>query len=96
MNGPDAYVPFPATVTVEDPSGAPEHAASFGPNAVNVIVPVGLLTPPERTPESLIVPPAGTDPDAVVTIAGVAFVTVTDSFAAPHPEVAGPLFPSPL
>jgi hypothetical protein len=83
------------TVTVDVPNGVLVQVASFGPNAVNVIVPVG-ADPPARTPESLIVPPDGTDDDAVVVTVGEDFVTVTASPGAPQADVAAALFASPL
>jgi hypothetical protein len=86
---------LPVTATVELATAAPVQVGLFGPNSPNVIVPVG-LNPPDRTAESLTGLPAGTEPDAVVTIAGDTGPTAEDSFAAPQPDVTGALFESPL
>jgi hypothetical protein len=91
------YVPFPLTVTVEVCAavGVPVQVGLFGPNTVNVIVPVG-LKPPDNTPESLTVPPAAVpEAEAVVTIAGAAGPTVTASPDAPQADVTDVLFESP-
>jgi hypothetical protein len=96
-NGPELYVPFPVTVTVEVCAavGVPVHVGLFGPNTVNVIVPVG-LAPPDSTPESLTVPPAAVpEAEAVVAIAGVAGASVTASPGAPHADTTAALFASP-
>ena len=93
-SGPDGYVPFPLTVTVDVATATPVHPALFGPNSENVIVPDG-LNPPDSVAESLIGLPAGTEPEAVVTIAGVTAVTADVSPASPQPVVMPALFESP-
>ena len=95
MKGPDGYTPLPATVLVLVKAAAPVQVALAGPNALKVMVPVG-LKPPDRVAESEIGPPTVTGPAAVVTMAGVARVTVVLSPWAPHALTTGLLLMSPL
>jgi hypothetical protein len=81
--GSDVYTPLPITVLVDEKSAAPAQLGSEGPKSRNVMVPVG-LNPLARVALSLIVPPAGTEGEASVVIAGVAGVMTERSAGSSH------------
>ena len=95
VKGSDGYTPLPATVLVEVKIGVPVQVGLAGPNRVKVMVPVG-ATPPDRVALSEMVPPTCTGAEAVVTMAGVALLTVEVSFWAPQALTTGLLLASPL
>ena len=68
---------------------------ALGPKASKVTVPVGAL-PPLTVAESVMAPPGELFVVAVVTIVGVALVTVEVSPASPQAVAAGALLASPL
>jgi hypothetical protein len=89
---PEEAVP-PVSVPFVVEIGGPAHVASAGAKSSKVTMPVG-ERPPVSVAESETLPPAGTEPDGVVAMDGVAFVTTTGSL--PHGEVAELLLASPL
>jgi hypothetical protein len=70
------------------------HAVSPGAYKSKLMLPVG-LTPPANVAVSLMVPPTVTAPEAVVPMAGVAALTMTDSPGALHSDTAPALLASP-
>ena len=72
---PDDAVPLPDTVPVRVAIGVVQ-VVSPGAYSRKVTSPVG-ENPPVSEAVSEMFPPAGTDPEGVVVMAGVALVTVT-------------------
>jgi hypothetical protein len=68
------------------------QVGSSGANSWKVTLPPG-FRPPETVAVSETVPPAGTEPDAVVVMLGLYFATMNGS--APQPELTGLLLGSP-
>jgi len=98
------YVPPAPTVTLPEEAVPPltvpvlvaigvVQVVSPGAYRVKTTLPPG-EKPPVRVAESETLPPAGTEPDGVVAMEGVAFVTTTGSL--PHGDVAELLLASPL
>lgn len=92
VTSPDAAVPPPDSVPPRVVIGVAQ-VVSPGPYSWNGTVPVG-WNPPETVAVSDTTPPAGSGPDGVVAMPGVALTTTTCS--SPHAEMTGSLLPSPL
>ena len=81
MNAAEGYVPSPAIATAGlVKAAAPVQVPLPGPYARKTIAPPG-LKPPEIVALSEIAPGTGTEADAVVTMVGVAGLTVEISCA---------------